>query len=73
MIVWRDIKIKYKQSVMGFMWAVFMPIMIITAGMLVKYAMAVFAGKPILLNDIATVSVKALPWSFFHKLYPFRF
>jgi lipopolysaccharide transport system permease protein len=64
-IVWRDIKIKYKQSLMGFMWAIFMPILIISAGILVKYAMAVVSGKPMIFSDIATVSVKALPWSFF--------
>ena len=63
-IVWRDIKIKYKQSVMGFMWAILMPLLIISAGILVKYAMAVVSGKPILFSDIVTVSVKALPWSF---------
>jgi len=62
--VWRDIKIKYKQSVMGFMWAIFMPILIVTAGILVKYAMAVVSGKPMVLSDIVTVSVKALPWAF---------
>lgn len=62
-IIWRDIKIKYKQSVMGFMWAIFMPIMIISAGILVKYAMSVVSGKPLVLSDIATVSVKALPWA----------
>lgn len=63
--VWRDIKIKYKQSVMGFMWAIFMPILIVCSGILVKYAMATVSGKPLVLSDIATVSVKALPWSFF--------
>lgn len=64
-IAWRDIIIKYKQSVMGFMWAIFMPILIITSGMLVKYAMAVVSGKPMVLSDVVSVSVKALPWSFF--------
>lgn len=63
-IIWRDIKIKYKQSVMGFLWAIFMPILIISAGILVKYAMALVSGKPIVLSDIVTVSVKALPWAF---------
>jgi len=38
--VWRDIKVKYKQSVMGVLWAVLMPILIVLAGMFVKYAMA---------------------------------
>jgi lipopolysaccharide transport system permease protein len=64
-IIWRDIIIKYKQSVMGFMWAIFMPILIIMSGILVKYAMATVSGKQLILADIVTVSVKALPWSFF--------
>jgi lipopolysaccharide transport system permease protein len=63
-IIWRDIKIKYKQSVMGFMWAIFMPMLIISAGILVKYAMATISGKSMALSDVVSVSVKALPWSF---------
>jgi lipopolysaccharide transport system permease protein len=65
MLVWREIRIKYKQSIMGFMWAIFMPIIIILAGILVRLAMATLAGKSLMLSDIASVSVKALPWAFF--------
>ncbi len=65
MITWRDIKVKYKQSVMGFMWAIFMPMLIVSAGILVKYAISILSGKPIVLSDLATVSVKAVPWAFF--------
>jgi len=65
MIAWREIKIKYKQSVMGFLWAILMPILIISAGVLVKVGLAKFSGKPLILSEMLTVSVKALPWSFF--------
>ena len=65
MIVWRDIKVRYKQSLMGFMWAILMPMLIVCAGILVRYAIAVISTKPLLFSDIASVSVKALPWSFF--------
>jgi len=65
MIAWRDIRIKYKQSIMGFMWAIFMPMIIISAGILVKYAFSYLSGQPLTLTEVATVSVKALPWSFF--------
>ena len=58
MIAWRDIRIKYKQSVMGFMWAIFMPIMIITAGILVKTAFAYLRGEQPTIGDVATVAVK---------------
>ncbi|RIK81668.1 hypothetical protein DCC62_01645 [candidate division KSB1 bacterium] len=65
MITWRDIRIKYKQSIMGFMWAIFMPMLIVSAGIMVKYVFAKFSGNPLSMAQIATVAVKALPWSFF--------
>lgn len=65
MLIWRDIKIRYKQSVMGFMWAILMPMLIVAAGIFIKKAISIFSGKPLDLADIASVSVKALPWAFF--------
>ena len=65
MLAWRDIKIKYKQSVMGILWAIFMPMLIVAAGMLVRFAFSVVSGKPTELADIASVSVRAVPWAFF--------
>ena len=64
MMVWRDIRVKYKQSVMGFMWSIFMPMFVVCAGVLVRYAMATVSGKPMELSQLTMVSVKALPWSF---------
>jgi lipopolysaccharide transport system permease protein len=63
-IAWREIKIKYKQSVLGFMWAILMPTIIVSAGILVRYAFSLTSGKPLVFNDIASVSVKAIPWAF---------
>jgi len=65
MLTWRDIKIKYKQSIMGFMWAIFMPLIIVAAGILVKKAFSMLSGKPMDLAQLASVSVKAIPWAFF--------
>jgi len=65
MLTWRDIKIKYKQSVMGFLWAIFMPMMIVAAGILVKKAFSMLSGKPMDLTQLASVSVKSIPWAFF--------
>ncbi len=45
MLTWRDIKIRYKQSVMGFFWAVFMPMIIVAAGVIVKKAFSILSGK----------------------------
>jgi ABC-type polysaccharide/polyol phosphate export permease len=65
MLTWRDIRIKYKQTVMGFMWAILMPMIIVTAGMLVRYAVSRVTGVPMTLSHVASVSVKAVPWAFF--------
>ena len=61
----RDIRIRYKQAVMGFFWAVFMPALIVLAGLLVKYAMAYFSGTEMETESIGALAVKALPWGFF--------
>jgi len=61
----RNIKIRYKQTVMGFLWAIFMPVMIVLSGIVVKAAMSMMSGKPLELSQIVSVSVKALPWAFF--------
>ena len=41
----RNIQMKYKQTAMGFLWALFMPTMIILSGIVVKAAMAQLAGN----------------------------
>lgn len=65
MMVWRDIRIKYKQSVLGVLWAILMPATIVLAGVVVKLAMAKVTGKPLAAADLANVSVRAVPWAFF--------
>jgi len=62
---WREIKIKYKQSVMGMAWAVLMPCIIVCAGLIVRFAFARLSGNPLTLADLAFVAVKAAPWAFF--------
>ena len=65
MIAWREIKIKYKQTILGFLWAIMMPVIIVMAGMLVRYAFSILSGEPLKVTDIASVSIKAVPWAFF--------
>ena len=65
MLIWRDIRARYKQSVLGLLWAVFMPMMIVSAGILVRKAFSIISGTPLTLTDLVSVSVKALPWAFF--------
>lgn len=64
MITYRDVMVRYKQSVMGFFWAVLMPILIVCSGILVRYAYAVASGKPLHPDDVASVAVRSLPWAF---------
>jgi lipopolysaccharide transport system permease protein len=65
MLTLRDIKVKYKQSVMGFLWAILMPVIITAAGVIVKIGLARVANRPVRVEEIAGVLVKALPWAFF--------
>ncbi|MGB6744998.1 MAG: ABC transporter permease [Terracidiphilus sp.] len=65
MVTYRDIKVRYKQSVMGFMWAVLMPILIVMSGIVVRYAYALASHAPLRTADVTGVAVKSLPWAFF--------
>jgi ABC-type polysaccharide/polyol phosphate export permease len=65
MLAWRDIQVKYKQSIMGMLWAIFMPLVIVCAGLMVRYALAVVSGTPFSILDLTSVAVKAVPWAFF--------
>lgn len=61
----RDITIKYKQSIMGFLWAILMPVLITSAGVVVKAAMAHISNRTLNITDVLPVAVKAAPWAFF--------
>jgi len=64
MIAFRDIKVRYKQSIMGFLWAVLMPILIVLSGVVVRYAYALASARPLDKMDVAGVAVKSIPWAF---------
>jgi lipopolysaccharide transport system permease protein len=64
MIVYRDIRIRYKQSIMGFLWAILMPILIVMSGILVRYGYALATHTPLKTEDLTSVAVKSIPWSF---------
>ena len=61
----RDIRIRYKQPVMGLAWAVFMPILIFLAGLLLRYLIAYLTGSGLERQAVAAMAVKSLPWAFF--------
>ncbi len=64
-LTWREVRIKYKQSVMGILWAVLMPMIVVSAGILVKYAASRLAGTEFNTTEVASISVRAVPWAFF--------
>jgi len=64
-LTWREIRIRYKETVMGFLWAILMPVMVVAAGILVRKAFSVVSGKPLETQAIVSVMVKSLPWAFF--------
>jgi lipopolysaccharide transport system permease protein len=65
LFTWREIRVRYKQSVMGLLWAVFMPALIVGAGTLVRVIASKWSGKPLTVQDVGSVIVRAVIWSFF--------
>ena len=61
----RDIRIRYKQAVFGFAWAILIPAAVVLAGMAVRVAVAYAAGRHIDMTQLAGMAVKAVPWAFF--------
>ena len=51
-IAWREIKVKYKQSVMGMLWAVLMPSVIVGAGFIVRFAFAKVSGNSLTFSEL---------------------
>ena len=61
----RDIRVRYKQALMGFAWAILSPLLIVAAGVIVRVALLHMAGKPFEIISAAAIIVKGLAWGFF--------
>ncbi len=61
----RDVRLRYKQAVMGFGWAIFMPMLVVLSGLIVRFAMAYYAGTSLVAADVARMGVKGVGWAFF--------
>ncbi len=61
----RDVTIRYKQAVMGFGWALFMPLMTLVASVLIRALVQTASGKGMGPANIIGMAVKSLPWAFF--------
>lgn len=64
MMVYRDIRVRYKQSIMGLLWAVLMPTLIVLSGVVVRFAYAIAGHGRVDKTDIIAVAVKSVPWAF---------
>jgi lipopolysaccharide transport system permease protein len=60
----RDIRVRYKQALMGFAWAILSPLLVVAAGIVVRVALLHTAGHRFELAAASGVFVKALGWSF---------
>lgn len=61
----RDLKLRYKQAIMGFFWAIFVPMMVVVSGSVLKYVMATVSGQPLEMISFTNMAVKAIGWSLF--------
>ena len=61
----RDLTLRYTQAVMGFAWALLMPLLVVGAGMMFRIVLATIANSPLEGASIAGLAAKALPWAFF--------
>jgi len=53
----RDIRVRYKQTALGFAWAVLMPSLVVLAGATVRFAMAYVGGRHLGAQDLAGIDV----------------
>jgi ABC-type polysaccharide/polyol phosphate export permease len=60
----KEIRVRYKQSVMGFLWAILMPLLIVAAGAIARYALSSVSGGA-MSASIVPILVKSAPWAFF--------
>ncbi len=61
----RDLRIRYKQSMIGVAWALLTPLVIVMSGLLVRWAFASLAGQPVDGAVIAGIAIKSIGWAFF--------
>jgi len=61
----RDLTVRYAQAVMGFAWALLMPVLIVGAGLVFRVVLVTISGAPLDVADVASLGVKSLPWAFF--------
>lgn len=61
----RDLRLRYKEAVMGWGWAILMPLLIVFSGVILRSIIARAGGSHVTLETAAEIAVKAVPWAFF--------
>jgi len=64
-ITLRDIRIRYKQALMGIGWAVLTPLVVVLSGWVLRLAFARMSGEMVADQVLAEIAVKSLGWAFF--------
>jgi ABC-type polysaccharide/polyol phosphate export permease len=65
------VKIRYKQAVMGFLWALFMPTLIVAAGLIVRLAIADSADAGFDLTGVGGIAARGVLWATFASAVSF--
>lgn len=60
----RDIRVRYKQALMGLAWAVLSPLLVVGAGVVVRVAMLHMAHERFDVSAMTGIVVKGLAWAF---------
>lgn len=60
----RDLRVRYKQALLGLAWALLLPVLVIMAGLIMKVLMASASGSQVPV-PLGSLAVKAVCWSFF--------
>jgi ABC-type polysaccharide/polyol phosphate export permease len=61
----RDIRVRYKEAVMGVAWAIVMPVLIILSGLIIRTAMSKAMGGAINREVVLSLGTKGLAWGLF--------
>ncbi|MDB4906511.1 MAG: O-antigen export system, permease protein [Gemmatimonadetes bacterium] len=61
----RDLRLRYKEALMGWGWAILMPVLIVFSGVILRSIIARAGGQHVTLETAAEIAVKAVPWAFF--------
>ena len=63
-MVLRDLRLRYKQTIMGFAWALFTPLVMVLSGCMIKFVMAQMSGSSINVMGLCGMTMKTIAWGF---------